>query len=198
MNMQVKPLLAVAAACAGLFLWTWLAAGPAQAFPSPGAGSGTPTTVLVIRHADRDVERGEDRLLPEGQIRARDLVHAVGVTGVRAIYTTGLERTKETVRPLAECLGIQPIVYGKDVKELARQVLSRHQGEVVLIAGHADTIVPIIRALGVKSPGRPVGTEFDDLHVVTVDASGKTNLLSLKYGRPIGRIPCRPYGGGVR
>ena len=192
MSQQAKPFLAVAAACAVLLLWTWSAAGPAQAGRGEETRPGPLTTVLVIRHADRDVDRGEDRLLLEGQIRARDLVHVVGDAGVRAIYTTGFERTKETVRPLAECLGIQPIVYGKDVKELAQQVLSRHKGEVVLIAGHGDTVAQIIQALGVNSTGRSVGTEFDDLHVVTIDASGKANLLSLKYGKPVGRIPCRP------
>lgn len=198
MTQRAKPFLAVAAACAALFLWTWWAAGTAQAGRSGEAGSGALTTVLVIRHADRDVARDEDRLLPEGQIRALDLVHAVGHSDVQAIFTTSFERTKETVRPLAECLGIEPIVYGKDVKELAQQVLSRHKGEVALIAGHGDTIVSIIQALGVNRAGRAVGTEFDDLHIVSIDASGKASLLSLKYGRPVGRIRCRPGAVGAR
>lgn len=61
------------------------------------------TTIVLIRHADRD-EAG--RLAPRGRERARSLVKVAGDMGIAAIYSPDLERNVETVSPLAAHLGV--------------------------------------------------------------------------------------------
>ena len=72
------------------------------------------TTVFVLRHADRDEEGNLTEL---GKARALDLVHVVGLAGVKAIYTTNIARTKETVQPLATSLGIKPEFYWHKLRD---------------------------------------------------------------------------------
>ncbi len=53
-----------------------------------------PTTVIVVRHAERAAVEGQDPPLSEaGEQRARALIEAVGDAGVRAIYATQFQRT---------------------------------------------------------------------------------------------------------
>lgn len=109
--------------------------------------------------------------------------------------TTDFDRTRGTVQPLAVCLGIQPEIYGRNLKALIDKVMSRHRYEPVLIIGHDSTLKPIIEALIGRKIERNIGVQFDDLHIVTIDPSGN-GAVSIKYGKLIGRMKCRkqiPY-----
>ena len=115
----------------------------------------------------------------------------IGGSGIKAIYTTDIQRTKGTVESLASYLGINPEVYGKNFKDFSDKVLSQHQGEVVMVIGHDSTLERIIEALIGKKPEHTPGIQFDDLHSVTIDTSGKGNVVSIKYGNPIGPDKCK-------
>ena len=109
-----------------------------------------------------------------------------GDAGIGAIYATQYKRTQQTVKPLADKLGI-PItqVDAKNTAEVIRQIRSRHNGEVVFVSGHNNTVPEMIAALG--GPHLPIipETEFDNLYVVTVYRVGGAKLLKLKYGSPM-------------
>ena len=64
----------------------------------------TATTVILIRHAERD---NFFVLTEEGRKRAKALIDAVGDMGISAIYSPNLERDLDTVKPLANHLGIE-------------------------------------------------------------------------------------------
>ena len=146
------------------------------------------TTIILIRHAEKNVEPGnaDPDLSPAGQVRAQELVRMFSDAGVGAIYATQYKRTQQTVKPLADKLGI-PItqVDAKNTAEVIRQIRSRHNGEVVFVSGHNNTVPEIIAALG--GPHLPIipETEFDNLYVVTVYRVGGAKLLKLKYGSPM-------------
>ena len=69
-----------------------------------------------------------------------------------------------------------------DVEGFVNGLVSEHPGEVVLVAGAADTIREIIRKLG----GRPIPSvlpdDFDDLFLVTVYDQNAAKVLHLQYG----------------
>jgi phosphohistidine phosphatase SixA len=146
------------------------------------------TTVFVLRHADRD---REGNLTEEGKARAQDLVHVIGSVGIKGIYTTDFDRTRGTVQPLAVCLGIQPESYGRSLKTLAQEVMSRHRSYPSLIVGHDSTLKPTIEALIGREIEQNIGVQFDDLHIVTIDPSGYGTVVSIKYGKPLGRMKCK-------
>jgi broad specificity phosphatase PhoE len=143
---------------------------------------GRPTTLIVVRHADR--QGSEDALSLAGVERARDLARVLAQSHVTAIYHSDTERTRLTAQPLAAQLGIEPVVLpGKDVEGLIRGVFRDHCGETVLIVGHSNTVPLIIAAAGGPAPPDLAEDAFDDMFVVTV-AGGTTSVVNLKYGPP--------------
>ena len=145
------------------------------------------TTVILIRHAEKiiDPNNSDPDLSPAGQARAQELVRIFGDSGINAIYATQYKRTQQTVKPLADKLGL-PInqVNSKNTTDLLAQIRSQNSGQVVFIAGHNNSVPEIIAALG--GPTFPIipETEFDNLYIVTVYRTGKARVVKLKYGSP--------------
>ena len=145
------------------------------------------TTVILIRHAEKiiDPNNADPDLSPAGQARAQELVHMFGDAGINAIYATQYKRTQQTVKPLADKLGLLVNqVNSKNTTELVARIRSQNAGQVIFIAGHNNTVPEIVAALG--GPTFPIipETEFDNLYIVTVYRTGKAKVVKLKYGSP--------------
>jgi broad specificity phosphatase PhoE len=144
------------------------------------------TIVIVVRHAEKAANSSDDAPLSDtGRARAQALAHAVDKAGVTAIFATQFQRTQQTVEPVAQALKIAVTkIDAARTDMLAGQVLDKHRGGVVLVAGHSNTIPDIIAALG-GGKISPVGeTQFDNLFVVSVPANGPARVLHLRYGTP--------------
>ena len=154
------------------------------------------TTVILIRHAEKNIEpnNSDPDLSPAGQARAQELVRIFGDTGINAIYATQYKRTQQTVKPLADRLGL-PVnqVNSKNTADLLAQIRAQHSGQIILLAGHNNTVPEIVAALG--GPTYPIipETEFDNLYIVTVYRTGKAKVVRLKYGTA---SPTSPTNGG--
>jgi broad specificity phosphatase PhoE len=149
-------------------------------------------TVILVRHAEKKIVPPENKdpdLSPAGVARAEELARMFADSGIAAIYATQYKRTQQTVKPLADKLGL-PVVKleAKKTEELVRQICSRNAGQVIFIAGHNNTIPEIIAALG--GPQLPIipETEYDNLYILTVHSDGSAKLLKMKYGSSISPI----------
>src|SRR5260370_35463042 len=94
----------------------------------------TITTVILVRHAEKiiDPNNADPDLSPAGQARAQELVHMFGDAGINAIYATQYKRTQETVKPLADKLGLATtIVNSKSTADLLAQLRPQNSGQVV-------------------------------------------------------------------
>ncbi len=146
------------------------------------------TTIILVRHAEKNIEPSntDPDLSPAGQARAQELVLMFGDAGIKAIYATQYKRTQQTVKPLSDKLGV-PVsqIEAKNTAELIRQIRAQHNGELVFVAGHNNTVPEIISALG--GPQMPIipETEFDNLYVVTIYRVGQAKLLKMKYGSTV-------------
>lgn len=159
-----------------------------------------PTVVLLVRHAERSTTatcvpttvktRQNLALLPAGVTRADVLKHVGGEDSISAIYASEFCRTQDTVRPLANELALGVTVVDQyeadgvtvNVDNLTGQIKSNHRGQVVLVAGHTNTLPPIIEELGgsITEIGED---EFDNLYVVIIPRFfGTTRVVRLKYG----------------
>src|SRR5438270_10868237 len=81
----------------------------------------TVTTVILIRHAEKiiDPNNPDVDLSPAGQTRAQELARMFGDAGINAIYATQYKRTQETVKPLADKLGLRVnVVNSKNTNDL--------------------------------------------------------------------------------
>src|SRR5437660_2973677 len=109
------------------------------------------TTVILIRHAEKiiDPNNPDVDLSPAGQTRAQELARMFGDAGINAIYATQYKRTQDTVKPLADKLGMSvTVVNAKSTADLLTQIRANHSGQTVFIAGHNNTMPEIITALG--------------------------------------------------
>lgn len=76
------------------------------------------TQLLLIRHAVNDVMKEKKlagrmpgvHLNAEGHAQAEALVERLKQLQIKAIYTSPLDRTRETAAPLAQAMGLEPIV----------------------------------------------------------------------------------------
>jgi broad specificity phosphatase PhoE len=145
--------------------------------------SGMPT-VLAVRHADIDLPppHNDPPLNPAGRRRALALARLVAPAGITAIRTSEFARTQQTVGPVAQDLGVDPEI-GPSPSVLAALVRAGELGDVVLVAGHSNTIPEIVVALGAAAPAPITETEFDNLYVITV-VDGGTQVVHLRYGTP--------------
>jgi len=145
------------------------------------------TTLILVRHAEKviDPNNADPDLSPAGQARAQELVRMFGDAGINAIYATQYKRTQETVKPLADKLGLATtVVNSKSTADLLAQIRAQHSGQTIFIAGHNNTVPEIIAALG--GPQYPIipESEYDNLYIVTVYRTGKAKVVKLKYGSP--------------
>jgi broad specificity phosphatase PhoE len=154
------------------------------------------TTVILVRHAEKktdDPNNKDPDLSLAGVTRAQEIARMFGASGITAIYATQYKRTQQTVKPLADKLGIAVTqVDAKKSAEVVSQIRSQNTGGLVFVAGHNNTVPEIINGLG--GPKLPIipETEFDNLYVLTITSDGKVDLLTLKYGSSIAGSPPAP------
>jgi phosphohistidine phosphatase SixA len=150
----------------------------------PGA-----TTVILVRHAEKAIVPPENKdpdISLAGLARAQELARMLGESGIKAIYVTQFKRTQQTVKPLADKLGLTALQFeAKNTTELVKQIREQNAGQVVFVAGHNNTVPEIIKALG--GPSLPIipETEFDNFYILTVQTDGTAKLLKLRYGSPL-------------
>lgn len=145
------------------------------------------TTVIVVRHAEKNIEPGnpDPDLSPAGQTRAQEIARIFGDSGVQAIYATQYKRTQQTVAPLSAHVGVPVVtVDAKQSTELAKRILSNNRGQTVFIVGHNNTVPEIVNILsGENFPIIPE-SEYDNMFIVTMYRFGKAKVLKVKYGAP--------------
>ena len=150
------------------------------------------TTVIVVRHAEKDLSVAADPPLSGvGEARAKQLAALFGSTTppgkLTAILSSPALRCRRTVAPLAAQLGITPVIVPEAAASnaaaaLVRQILRDYDGGRVLIAAHGDTIPAIVAALSGRADIPPIAVdEYGTLYIVAVPRLGTANLLRLHY-----------------
>jgi hypothetical protein len=142
---------------------------------------GTTTTIILIRHAERD---NFFILTAHGHKRAKALVDAVSDMGITAIYSPNLERDLDTVEPLANHLGIDitltPKISKPMVDKIVDDILAKHTGEVVLLVGNGSGN---LRALHHRLGGTGDGPyPYGDLFIYTIPDQGPVRITKSRYG----------------
>jgi phosphohistidine phosphatase SixA len=158
----------------GFMAWVW--------------GTADSTTIVVVRHAEKELNAGTDPpLTSAGEARAALLARMFGdareVGHVDAIYVSPALRNRMTAAPLAARLGVVPIVGPLgDARGLARRVLHEHAGGRILVIGHSDSVPEIVEALSGAKNLPPIGDqEYDTMYIVSVPRIGRANLLRVSY-----------------
>jgi len=137
------------------------------------------TTVVLLRHAERQSILDDDSPLAEaGLRRAGALVPLLEAFRPEALYTSNLKRTQQTLAPLSAKLDLKPSVWPKEASgALSAEILQNHRGHTVIVCWHHDLMKKVARGLGVKGaiPYWSLDT-YDRLWIVRVPARGEATL----------------------
>lgn len=156
-------------------------------------GSGTPVTqetiIYIVRHAEKntsDVNNKDPDLSPEGKDRAEALNNFLAKEKVSAIYSTKYKRTSQTAAPLAQRNNIPIKTYDADNPAGIAQLVKRDfQNRKVLIVGHSNTILELVKAFGQTPPVKKLNDDdYDLLFTITINKKGKTALKIQRFGKP--------------
>lgn len=134
-------------------------------------------TVILLRHAEKDVSVGADKSDPDltiaGKQRAERLVEILKKYKPDLIYSTNYKRTKSTVAPLSETIDARykiPIrIYDFDrLEELADWIL-KSKARAVLVVGHYDTTPTLANLLVKQEKYKPLDdAEFDKIWIIKI------------------------------
>lgn len=145
------------------------------------------TTVYLVRHAEKDTSNPSDEdpgLTVAGSSRAEALRQLLEGEEIHALYATKYQRTINTLMPLATERQLEIIRYeGHDFNGLKQRLLQDHRGQTVVVAGHSNTLLPIIEAFGVKRPLNDISeSEYNYLFKLQIDAEGKASVEVNQFG----------------
>ena len=162
-----------------------LAAAPARL-----AAQTTTTIVILVRHAERAGDMGNDPALsPAGEARSAALATALGDTRLDGIVATQYRRTQLTAAPVARARGLTPDTVATTggtqahVQAVAEHVRARYAGKTVLVVGHSNTIPAIVTALGGPRMADMNDNEFSTMFVLALRGS-TASLIRTAYGAP--------------
>lgn len=127
--------------------------------------------IYVVRHLHTPEGERDPDLLPEGRRVAILLGERLAGARIAAIYISDFKRTRQTAGPLAERLGLEPILY--DPRDTPALVARVRAGPLpALIVGHSNTVPDIVAQLGGPRPADLSHPDFGDLW--RVGANGAT------------------------
>ncbi len=143
----------------------------------------TTTTVILVRHAEKTADAGDDPgLTEEGRARAAGLAEMLSEAGITGLYASEYRRTQQTLQPLAEALGLNvTIVSASEPDRLVAEVLSEHRGGSVVIAGHSNTLPQLIYLFSGAGAGTIDESDYRGIYVLSLPRFGEKRLTRLRY-----------------
>ena len=141
----------------------------------------TATTVILIRHAERD---NFFIITDEGRERAEALVDAVQDMDITAIYSPDLERNLDTVKPLADHLKIDitliPRLSESTIDKIVTDILTRNRAKVVLLVGNGSgNLDALHQRLGGTGDGP---YQYGDMFLYSIPNHGPVEVKKSNYG----------------
>lgn len=147
-----------------------------------------PATIIVVRHAEKADDPDDPALSTAGTKRARALARTLEHAGLDAAYASQYRRTRLTVAPTAQSAGlavqIDPIE--GDIpgwaQDFAAALAQDHAGETVLVAGHSNTVPPLVAALCRCAVEPLTEGDYDRLFIVHRAGGENPSLITARYG----------------
>jgi broad specificity phosphatase PhoE len=147
----------------------------------------TTTTVVVVRHAEKELGTIEDPPLSQaGEQRAQLLARMFGERDGRvridAIIVSDTRRAQRTAAPLADRLGIAVTPVGAQDYDRLLSEIRAHRGGRVLIVGHSNTVPEIVQRLAGGDQVPPIADDdYSQLYIVTMPTLGPASVLRMRY-----------------
>lgn len=147
----------------------------------------TTTTVVLVRHAEKELGTIEDApLTPQGEQRAQLLARMFGERDgpgrISAVFASDTRRAQRTATPLADRLGLKVTTTKGNDDQIIRHIRGEFRGKSVLIVGHSNTVPELVRRLThAKDIPEIPDAEYGTIYVVTLPTLGRASVLRMSY-----------------
>lgn len=147
--------------------------------------SASNTIVVIVPPASKELGTIDDAPLSaageqQAQQLAQQFASATGPDGLAAIYVSATRRAKQTVAPLAQSLGKQPVILNSsDADGIAGQIMGEHAGDNVLVVCPESVVGDLVQVLSGQEVKPPEGQRA--AWVVTVPSYGPASVLRMTY-----------------
>lgn len=144
----------------------------------------TATTFFLVRHAEKASSGTDPVLTAAGMERADQLSKVLSKISLSAVYSSNYNRTKLTAQPTADAQGLPVTIYNvSDLSGSASEMLNSYHNKSVLVVGHSNTTPDFANILTNSNDFNQFpDSAYDNLIVVSVYNSGRTEVLWLKFG----------------
>ena len=140
------------------------------------------TIVVVVPSANGELGSIDNAPLSaaggqQAQILAQRFASATGRDGLSAIYVSSTRRAQQTAEPLAQLLGLSPIVLtDRDADDIASKILDAQAGKTALVVCGRQFIAALVHALS----GHQIGaTSARDMYIITIPRYGPARVLRM-------------------
>ncbi len=141
------------------------------------------TTLIFVRHAEKST--GNDPELSQaGHERAQRLVETLRDLDIAAIYSTPFNRTRQTVAPISKARNIAVTEYAASTPYglFVSELLAKHKGKTVLVAGHSNTVPGMADAAFGKSSDIVIAEEdYGNIVIVKLREGADAKLERSRY-----------------
>lgn len=144
------------------------------------------TKIWVVRHAEKEIsdpKNPDPALTAIGTQRANDLKAYLAKEKISYIFSTPYTRTKRTILPVANDRLVEVQTYDAgNSNELAEKIKALPAGKNILIVGHSNTVLPIIKALGAQTDLKTLTDDDYDFIFELRIKGDKVKLNIHRYG----------------
>jgi hypothetical protein len=138
--------------------------------------------IFIVRHAEQALDVENPPLTETGRRRATALAVLLKDVGISAIYETGIRRTTETAKALADALNIELNTYPRsDLGGFIGRLRSQHAQDRVLIVTQSLRIPRWLKSLGYPGDVTVAPTDYNNLFIIIPKGDGDPLVLRLHY-----------------
>jgi broad specificity phosphatase PhoE len=150
----------------------------------PGAHAQSMRTIFLVRHADKVSDGTDAPLSDAGRKRAECLANTLADAHIQQIFTSDLQRTKQTAAPLAEKLHLKPVAIPLSRPDELVEAIRTGKAANVLVVWHDATLPKILHALGAPVIKPIAHTEYDRFFILTLagdNTHSQPGFAALRY-----------------
>ncbi len=148
--------------------------------PPPAAyGQSTgATTIILLRHAEKEASGNDPDLSAAGKTRAERLPRVFEKLRPDAFYATSFARTQQTLTPWAAQAGKSIETYDPKNQTIFAEVLRKQAGKTLVVAGHSNTIPALVNLLLGTEQYQPLpDSVYNQIWVVEIKGGAATHRV---------------------
>lgn len=154
-------------------LFTLLLRFPA---PQPVHAQSAATTIILVRHAEKEATGNDPALSAAGTRRAERLPRVFEKLRPDAFFATPYLRTQQTIAPWAKQTGKTVQSYDPRDQAAFAETLKKQAGKTLVVAGHSNTIPALVNLLLGADQYQPLAdTVYSQLWVVEIKNGAATH-----------------------